>query len=155
MALKQLQVQSGYIGTGLGAEGGHQEGMGIGIGIAEAAGIGCHTHIEGIGNVRIHLHTQQSQDIADDLGAGSALIVHQLLGGEGGAAAVVVDAQRSFHSQGLKVPGQHIGSRHVYRHDGIAAVGEVLGDIVQEPAQTIQRFGGVQDPGLLAHFLQP
>jgi hypothetical protein len=66
----------------------------------------------------------------------------------------MVDPQLAFDCQGLKVPGQHIGCRHVHRHNGIAAVGEILGDVVQQPAQTIQRFGGVQDPGLLAQLFQ-
>ena len=154
VALEQLQVQAGNVRTGLGADGGHQEGMGIGIGIAEAAGIGGHAHIEGVGNVRIHFHTQNGQNVADDLSAGGAVRIHQFLFGEGGAAAVVVDAQLALLSQVRKIPGQHIGSRHVHRHDGIAVIGKILGDVVQQPAKTIQGLGGVQNPGILAHFLQ-
>ena len=154
IGLKQLQIQSRHIRAGTGAGRRGQKRVGIGVGIAEAAGIRGHTHIDGIGNVLIQLHTQEGQQVIDDFRAGSTLRVHQLFGGEGGAASVVVDAEQTLVSQFRKVPGQHIGRRHIHRQDGISRFGKILGDIRQKPVQVVQRLCGVQDPGIFAQLPQ-
>ena len=155
VGLEQLLVQFVEPGPGSGALGRRGEGVLRGVGEPEAAGIRGEAHIHRLGKAGIHGNPHALQNVPHQLGAGGAVGIHSLPGGEGGGAAVVVDAQRRPIQKGQKAIRQHSRGGHIHGDQGVPLLRFRLGEAFVEPLEPGGDFGVGEDMAGFAQAPQP